>query len=188
MTHSFADTVFTKSVKAAQEAYGSLNHNEKLQANFGPNDELGAREAEFIAKRDSFYLATVSETDWPYVQHRGGPVGFLKVLGPRQLAYADFGGNTQLVSVGNLSNNDRCSLILMDYANRRRLKVLGRVRVEDPEDVSKAMLSQIYLPDYAAVVERVFFIDVKAFDWNCPQHITKRFTETEFAQRLEHAS
>ncbi len=188
MTHSFADTVFTKSVKTAQESYGSLDHNEKLQANFGPNDKLGAREAEFIAKRDSFYLATVSDTNWPYVQHRGGPVGFLKVLGPRQLVYADFRGNTQLISVGNLSNNDRCSLILMDYANRRRLKVLGRMRVKDAQGVSEEVLAQIDLPDYVAAVERVFFIEVQAFDWNCPQHITKRFTKAEFAKELEHES
>ena len=98
MTHQYANAVFTKSVKAAQESYGSLEHNENLEANFGPNDELSAREADFIAKRDSFYLSTVSDTGWPYVQHRGGPSGFLKALGPKQLAYADFRGNTQLVS------------------------------------------------------------------------------------------
>jgi predicted pyridoxine 5'-phosphate oxidase superfamily flavin-nucleotide-binding protein len=185
MTHLFADTVFTKGVKAAQKSYGSLEHNENLQANFGPNDELGTRETDFIAKRDSFYLATVSETDWPYVQHRGGPAGFLKVLGPKQLAYADFRGNTQLVSVGNISNNNRCSLILMDYAHRRRLKLLGHIRVEDADNVAKETLAQLDLAGYRAVIERVFFIELLAFDWNCPQHITKRYTEAEFAQKLE---
>ncbi|PCI79711.1 MAG: pyridoxamine 5'-phosphate oxidase [SAR86 cluster bacterium] len=181
MTHSFADTMFTESVKAAQKAYGSQEHNENLRQNFGPNDELSAREADFIAKRDSFYLATVSETDWPYVQHRGGPAGFLKVIGPKQLAYADFRGNTQLVSVGNLTKNDRCSIILMDYANRRRLKLIGHIRVEEASMINKQLLDKIDLPDYGAVVERVFLIDLVAFDWNCPQHITKRYTEAEIA-------
>lgn len=126
MTHRFADLTFTDSVKSAQEQYGSRVQNERLQSNFGPNDQLTARETDFIALRDTFYIASVSETGWPYVQHRGGPPGFLKVLSPNQLAYADFRGNTQLISVGNLSKNDRCSLILMDYPKRRRLKLLGR--------------------------------------------------------------
>ena len=103
MTHRFAELTFTDSVKMAQEQYGSRPRNQRLQENFGPNDQLTAREADFIAQRDTFYLATVSETGWPYVQHRGGPPGFLKVLGPNQLAYADFRGNTQLISVGNVS-------------------------------------------------------------------------------------
>lgn len=183
MTHAFADTMFTVSVKTAQEAYGSEEHNENLRANFGPNDELGAREAEFIAQRDSFYVASVSETGWPYVQHRGGPAGFLKVIGSRQLAYADFRGNTQLVSVGNLSQNERCSIILMDYANRRRLKLIGRIHVKEAAKVDEKILNEVDLPDYSAVIERVFFIEIVAFDWNCPQHITKRYTEAEFAER-----
>lgn len=182
MTHRFAETVFTESVKAQQKVYGSLEHNQNLQASFGPNDELRPREAEFIARRDSFYLATVSETDWPYVQHRGGPPGFLKVLGPKLLAYADFRGNTQLVSAGNLSVNDRCSLILMDYPNRRRLKILGRIRVENAADIAEEILTRIAMPDYGAVIERIFLIDLIAFDWNCPQHITRRFTEAEFLE------
>ena len=122
MTHRFADLTFTDSVKSAQEQYGSRAQNERLQNNFGPNDQLTERETSFIALRDTFYIASVSETGWPYVQHRGGPPGFLKVLSSNQLAYADFRGNTQLVSVGNLSMNDRCSLILMDYPKRRRRK------------------------------------------------------------------
>ena len=124
MTHRCADVTLPESVKATQEHYGSRAHTERLQADFGPHDQLGAREADFIAQRDTFYIATVSETGWPYVQHRGGPAGFLKVLGPNQLGYADFRGNTQLVSIGNASSNDRCSLILMDYPKRRRLKIL----------------------------------------------------------------
>lgn len=182
MTHRFADVTFTESVKAAQEHYGSRAHNERLQTKFGPNDQLGPREGDFIAQRDTFYLATVSETGWPYVQHRGGPPGFLKVISPSQLAYADFRGNTQLISVGNVSNNDRCSLILMDYPNRHRLKVLGRMRVADARTLSPRILEQVGHPDYRARVERVVTIDVDAFDWNCPQHITRRYTESEFAE------
>lgn len=182
MTHRFADVTFTESVKAAQEHHGSRAHNKRLQTNFGPNDQLGPREADFIAQRDTFYIATVSETGWPYVQHRGGPPGFLKVLSSTQLAYADFRGNTQLISVGNVSNNGRCSLILMDYPNRRRLKVLGNMRVADARNLSPEILEQVGHPDYRARVERVVTIDVDAFDWNCPQHITRRYTESEFSE------
>jgi predicted pyridoxine 5'-phosphate oxidase superfamily flavin-nucleotide-binding protein len=182
MTHRFAELTFTDSVKEAQERYGSRPRNQRLQENLGPNDQLTAREVDFIAQRDTFYLATVSETDWPYVQHRGGPPGFLKVLAPNQLAYADFRGNTQMISVGNVSTNDRCSLILMDYPNRRRLKILGHMRVEDSRSVEVTDLAKVELPEYKAQVERVVFIDVAAFDWNCPQHITRRYTESEFEQ------
>lgn len=179
MTHRFADITFTDSVKAAQEIVRSRAHNERLQAHAGPNDKLDHKEAEFIAQRDSFYLASVSETGWPYVQHRGGPCGFLKVIGPRRIAYADFRGNAQMISVGNVSKDDRCSLILMDYPNRRRLKLLGHMRVERAGDVSAEIIKQVELPDYRALVERVVTIDVEAFDWNCPQHITRRYTELE---------
>ena len=180
MTHRFADLTFTESVKVAQEQYGSRPHNLRFQENLGPNDKLTPRETDFIAQRDTFYLATVSETGWPYVQHRGGPAGFLKVLGPNQLAYADFRGNTQLISVGNVVKNDRCSLILMDYPNRRRLKILGHMRVEGGRPLEAGDLAKVELPEYKAQVERVVFIDVVAFDWNCPQHITRRYTESEF--------
>ena len=181
MSHHFADIAFTDGVKAVQEHYGSRGHNERVQNNFGPNDELSQIEANFIAERDSFYMATVSESDWPYVQHRGGPPGFLRVLGPSKLAYADFRGNTQLISAGNLSGNDKVSLILMDYPNRRRLKILGHMRVEDARTATPEVLAEVGLQDYRARVERVVSIDVVAFDWNCPQHITQRYTESEFA-------
>ena len=118
MTHQFAEIMFTNSVKDAQAQYGSRARLERFADVAGPNDELTDREAGFIEQRDTFYLATVNEDGWPYVQHRGGPAGFLRVIGPKQLAYADFRGNTQLVSVGNVSGNNRVSLILMDYPNR----------------------------------------------------------------------
>ena len=182
MTHQFAEIMFTDGVKAAQEQYGSRSRIERFSQDAGPNDELTAKEAEFIALRDTFYVATVNEDGWPYVQHRGGPPGFLRVLGPKQLAYADFRGNTQLVSVGNVSSNDKMSLILMDYPNRRRLKILGHMRVENVQSVSDKDLAAVESPDYRAQVERIVYIDVAAFDWNCPQHITQRYTETEFVQ------
>lgn len=181
MTHRFADVTFTDSVKAVQEHYGSREHNQRLQTSWGPNDALTDKEVDFIRRRDTFYLATVNEAGWPYVQHRGGPVGFLKVIGPKELAYADFRGNRQLISVGNVTKNDRCSLILMDYTKRRRLKILGHMRVEDSRSSEVAATTQVALPDYKAFVERVVSINVVAFDWNCPQHITPRYTEAEFA-------
>ena len=180
MTHRFADIAFTDSVKAAQDDYGSRQHNDRLQEKAGPNDRLGPKEAQFIAERDSFYLATVGDSGWPYVQHRGGPKGFLKVLDDGRITYADFRGNLQLISVGNTSVDDRVSLILMDYPHRKRLKILGHMRVHDAE-TSPDLLAQVQLDDYRGQVERVVVIDVAAFDWNCPQHITRRYTEEEFA-------
>ncbi len=181
MAQQFAEIMFTDSVKAAQEGYGSRTRLQRFAAMSESNDTLTDREAGFIAQRDSFYMATVNEDGWPYVQHRGGPHGFLRVLGPRQLAYADFRGNTQLVSVGNVSTNDRVALILMDYPNRRRLKILGHMRVANAQDVPAQDLDAVQLPDYRAVLERIVYIDVAAFDWNCPQHITQRYTKSEWA-------
>lgn len=179
MTHKFAETLFTDSVKAVQEDYGSREQNENMLANFGPNDSLRVRESQFISSRDSFYLATVSESGWPYLQHRGGPVGFLKVLSPTLLGFADFGGNAQLVSAGNLVSNDRCAIFMMDYANRRRLKLLGQIRVERASHLGEEELAAVSPANYEASVERVFYIEVHAYDWNCPQHITQRFTAAE---------
>jgi uncharacterized protein len=179
MSHRFADIAFTDAVKAAQEQCGSRLQNERMQQTGGPHDALGEAESAFISQRDSFYMATVSETGWPYVQHRGGPPGFLKVLGPKTLAFADFRGNTQLVSAGNAVANDRVSLILMDYRHRQRLKVLGRIGFEDASGAAPDLLKAVQLPGYRGRVERVALIHIEAFDWNCPQHITPRFTEAE---------
>lgn len=183
MSHRFAEIMFTDGVKAAQAAYGSRQRMERFADMAGPNDELSENEAEFIGQRDSFYMASVNEDGWPYVQHRGGPPGFLRVLGPRQLAYADFRGNMQLVSVGNTGSNDRVSLILVDYPNRRRLKILGHMRVENAADVPARDREAVDLDGYRALVERVVYIDIEAYDWNCPQHITPRFTESEWLER-----
>jgi len=179
MAHRFAQIAFTEAVKAAQTRNGSRAQYRRLEERAGPNAELTAREAAFIAARDSFYLATVGETGWPYVQHRGGPPGFLKVIDPRTLAFADFGGNRQFVSVGNVETNDRAALFLMDYARQTRLKLLGRMRMFDLGDAPPEIVFEVELPDYPARIERVAVIEVAAFDWNCPQHITPRFTESE---------
>jgi len=178
MGHRFAEVAFTASVKAAQEHNRTRAQNERLENNGGPNDELGPGEAAFIAARDSFYMATVSETGWPYVQHRGGPPGFIRVLDARTVAFADFRGNRQYVSVGNLARNDRASVILVDYPNRQRLKILGHIRLVDADD-DPELVKRVEMPTYRARVERVMLISLEAFDWNCPQHITPRFTAAE---------
>jgi hypothetical protein len=185
MSHRFADIAFTGAVKAVQEQYRTRSQNERLQQTGGPHDALGDAETAFIAERDSFYMATVSETGWPYAQHRGGPLGFLRVLGPKLLAFADFRGNTQLISAGNAAVNDRVSLILMDYRRRQRLKLLGRLRFEDAGRVAPEILKAVQLPGYRGRVERVALIEVEAFDWNCPQHITPRFTEAEVRSAVQ---
>ena len=173
---SFAEIAFTPAVQALQEAHGSRSAYARMGAAGGPEEGLSAREMEFLSAADSFYMATVSETGWPYVQHRGGPRGFLRVISPTRLAFADFGGNRQYVTAGNVSQDDRVSLFIMDYANRRRLKLLGRLRFEDVADADPELALAVELPGYRARVERIATIDVEAFDWNCPQHITPRYT------------
>jgi hypothetical protein len=128
-------------------------------------------------------MATVSETGWPYVQHRGGPPGFLRVLDDKTLAFADFRGNRQYISVGNLTANDRAELILMDYPRRRRLKILAQVEMKDLTDDDK-LAAQLAMPGYRAKVERAVVLHLEAFDWNCPQHITPRFSEAELVEVL----
>lgn len=175
---SFADIAFTPTVKVLQEEAGSRKSYARME---GAGSNLGPREWAFLAERDSFYMASVSETGWPYVQHRGGPAGFLKVVDGNTIGFADFRGNKQYVSTGNLMNDDRVSLILVDYPNQQRLKLLGHVRIVGPESSpeDQAILEKLELPDYRARVERGFLIDVAALDWNCPQHITPRYTAAE---------
>jgi predicted pyridoxine 5'-phosphate oxidase superfamily flavin-nucleotide-binding protein len=178
MTSKFAEINFTAGVKAAQERYGSRDANRVHELGDDAGEELTARETQFIAARDSFYQATVSESGWPYVQHRGGPAGFLKVLDDHTIAYADFRGNIQYLSVGNLGANDRVSLILVDYANRRRLKIWGRAQIVEAVD-DPALISRLESPGYRARVERGIVIRVEAWDWNCPQHITQRYSRDD---------
>jgi predicted pyridoxine 5'-phosphate oxidase superfamily flavin-nucleotide-binding protein len=188
MLHRYLEIASTPAVKAAQEHYGSAAQYARLDGTLGSdgpvrNDRLGLPEAEFISDRDGFYLATVSETGWPYVQFRGGPAGFLRVLDEHTLGYADFRGNRQYVSIGNVAGNDRVSLFLMDYAHQRRLKIFGRMRVVDAR-ADLELAEKLAIADYPGRVERAILITVEAFDWNCPQHITPRFTEVEITNAL----
>ncbi len=178
MARAFAEIAFTPSVKAAQTRYGSRRNNQGFEQAEDREDELTETERQFIEERDSFYQATVSETGWPYVQFRGGPAGFLKVLDAKTIGFADFRGNVQYLSVGNINADGRIALILVDYPNRRRLKIWGRATIVHEAD-DPALLETLRMADYKARVERAIVIRIEAFDWNCPQHITPRFTETE---------
>lgn len=185
MSHAFAEVAFTPSVKAAQEREGSRAAYARSYERAGKttNERLGATEVDYVAAQRSFFLATVSETGWPYVQHRGGPIGFLKVLDEKTLAFADFAGNRQMVSVGNLAVNDRVALILVDYEQGGRLKVLGRLRVEDLAR-DPALSAKLSTPSYLARAQRAFIITVEALDWNCGQHIPQRFDAEDVQKGL----
>jgi predicted pyridoxine 5'-phosphate oxidase superfamily flavin-nucleotide-binding protein len=184
MPHQFAGIAFTQHVADEQTRYGSRHQYERVQK-FGPdNDRVGPDEKSFIESRDSMYLATVSETGWPYVQFRGGPKGFLRVLDEQTLGFADFRGNRQYITLGNLRTNDRVALFLMDYPSRSRLKILGRAELrEAPTDGE--LVKGLTVSGYQATVERVVLIHVAAFDWNCQQHITPRWTREEVAEAME---
>ena len=175
MAMKYLDTMMTDSVRLAQTHY--YGHT-ATRPDVSEHDPLSEVEAEFIAARDSFYLGTVSETGWPYIQHRGGPKGFLHVVNPSTLVFADYQGNRQLLSTGNLAVNDRVSLFLMDYPNRTRLKILGHAKVEDAKS-HPDLAAKLSNPGAKARVERIVFIDVISFDWNCPKYITPRYSLEE---------
>jgi predicted pyridoxine 5'-phosphate oxidase superfamily flavin-nucleotide-binding protein len=182
MSYGFLDIAMTPGVKAAQATNGSA----EVYADFRGHrafDHFTEAEKEFIAARDSFYMATVSETGWPYVQHRGGPPGFMKVLDDRTLACADFRGNRQYISVGNLAANDRACLFLMDYPHRQRLKIYSHVELQSLAE-RPDLAGTLAMPGYKAKVERAMIFHLDAFDWNCPQHITPRFSESEIDDAL----
>jgi uncharacterized protein len=182
MARSFLDIAGTPSVKAAQAANGVVMRSTTGEAHIEPS-QFSAMEAQFIASCDSFYLASVSESGWPYVQHRGGPPGFLRVIDSSTLAFADFRGNRQYISLGNVTVNGRVALLLMNYAARRRLKIYARIEAKSLE--SGPRLAEILaLPGYRAKPERLFLLHMVAFDWNCSQHITPRFTEQEIEAAL----
>ncbi|GAC1352769.1 MAG: pyridoxamine 5'-phosphate oxidase family protein [Polyangiales bacterium] len=175
----FASIAFTPRVKAEQERMGSRRAYARAEGEEGP-DVLGDSEKAFLAARDSFYMASVGETGWPYIQHRGGPKGFVKVLDPQTIGFADYRGNKQYVSLGNVGGDDRVALIFVDYPNRARLKVLARASVitaASAPDVFAA-LTAVAAKD-GARIEQCFVLRVEGFDWNCPQHITPRFTDDE---------
>jgi predicted pyridoxine 5'-phosphate oxidase superfamily flavin-nucleotide-binding protein len=177
MTYGFLDIAPTPSVRAAQEANGSRELWQRFDADRA-SDRFIENEIAFIEARDSFYLASVSESGWPYVQHRGGPTGFLKVLDETTLGFADFRGNRQYISLGNISADDRVALILMDYPNRTRLKILAHMEAREL-DAASDLASRLALPRYRGKPERAFLLHLETFDWNCPQHISPRFTAAE---------
>lgn len=178
MARAFAGIAFTPNVQTVQSIMGSRSIY--CQAEVGATEPvaLSTAEIEFIVERDSFYQATVSQSGWPYVQHRGGPPGFLKILDNRTIGYADFSGNRQYISVGNLIGDSRVSLLLMDYAQQRRLKIWGHARLID-ENTEPALIAQLATPNYRARIERGIIIHIDAFDWNCPKYITPRYSKEQ---------
>jgi uncharacterized protein len=185
VAQNYIHTLFTDAARTMQEREGSRASYARMEEGAtGLPDIMGDKEAEFIAARDSFYLASVTEQGWPYVQHRGGPAGFLHMLAGNRLGFADYRGNRQYVSSTNVLAEPRISLFLMDYPNRRRLKLIGTAQAVELS-ADPALVTSLMTPDYKAAPERAFIIDVVGFDWNCPQHITPRFTEAEIAQAVQ---
>lgn len=178
MSEHYLSHVAGPAVLEAQQRYFGVAHHAMGADKTAARDLLGAEELQFISERDSFYLASVSETGWPYVQHRGGPRGFLKTLDSGRLAFADVRGNRQMITTGNVAVSDRVSLFLMDYPKRERLKILGHARVFDARE-RRDLVEAVTPPEWVKIVERVTVIDVVAFDWNCPKYITPRYTAAE---------
>ena len=182
MGHCYAKLMFSPAAKALQSQGRSRDTYARMEQGEDYNYLLSDKEAQFIRQRDSLYMASVSESGWPYVQHRGGPPGFIKVLDAATLGFADYRGNRQYISAGNVQSNNRVSLFLMDYPNRRRLKVAGRLEFVEPDD---ARLQSLLDPNYRARIERGVLIHIAAFDWNCPQHITPRYTDADINRMVE---
>lgn len=186
MTHAFAQIAFTRQVKAAQQRDGSRGgYARSFEGDAEPfNDRLSPTEVDFLMGLRSFYMATVSETGWPYVQHRGGPEGFVQVLDDRHIAFADYAGNRQLISVGNLAGNQRVALIAVDYTQRVRLKLLGTMTVWPLAD-DPALAARLVAPDLRARPQRAMVIRIEGFDWNCPQHIPLRLDADDVQRALD---
>lgn len=184
MAYAFGSLVFTPTIKALQERFGSRQKYIKREESASLADPISPVEAAFLAEADSFYMASIGEGGWPYVQHRGGPRGFLRVIDERTIAFADFRGNRQYISTGNLMTDDRVALILVDYPRKARVKFLGRVRIIDGSEAAE-WIEKLREPGYDGVIERVFVVSVEASDWNCSRHITPRFTEEQIRVALE---
>ncbi|ORA54953.1 pyridoxamine 5-phosphate oxidase [Mycolicibacterium chubuense] len=186
MSKRYGTIAFTDDVRAVQAEHGSETfYGRKADAGAsspGP-DPLTEDEKEFLAERDGFYLASIGETGWPYVQFRGGTAGFVHVLDDHTIGWADFRGNLQYISTGNMAGDDRVALIAVDYAHRRRLKIFGHARIVTA-DADADLLRSLSDDNYDAVVERAVVVAVEAYDWNCPQHITPRFTVAELDSAL----
>ena len=185
MGRRFAELAFTRLVKEQQKQHGSRHLYERMERSNDPGDSLGPYERAFIEASDGFYIASVTETGWPYVQYRGGLKGFLHVLDDRTLGFADLRGNKQYISVGNLQHEDRVALFFMDYPHQTRLKLLGRAKVHEGTAEARKLIDQLRMPEEKTTAERAMLIHVEGFDWNCPQHITPRYTEEELGKALE---
>lgn len=183
MARNFAEIAFSAEAKALQKKFGSRETYERMERST-VYEGLTIQEEKFISQRDSFYMSTVGENGFPYIQHRGGPKGFLKILDKNRLGFVDFKGNMQYVSVGNLATNNKIALFLMDYARKRRLKIYATVEVVELKD-HQDLYDFLDLEDYKFSPERMFVFHIEAFDWNCPQHITSRYTIDELNQFLE---
>src|SRR5271163_2044156 len=185
MGRRFAELAFTPLVKEQQQQHGSRHLYERVEQSSDLGDRLGQYEQAFIQQRDGFYMASVTETSWPYIQYRGGMKGFLHILDDHTLGFADLRGNKQYISVGNLQHQDRVALFFMDYPHQTRLKVLGRAKVHEGNAEARKLIDQLRMPEEKTPAERAMLIHVEGFDWNCPQHITPRYTEEELATALE---
>ncbi|MET0546218.1 MAG: pyridoxamine 5'-phosphate oxidase family protein [Caulobacterales bacterium] len=179
MSYPYADILFTDNVKQAQAQNGAREFAERMAQN-DRDFTLGANEAEFLAAQDHFFMATISQSGWPYVQHRGGPPGFIQVLDERRFAFPDFRGNRQYISLGNLAGDDRAAFFFIDYPRKSRLKALGHIAVRT-KDEEPDVIARFAALNYKAAIERVFVVEVAALDWNCPQHFTPRFTAADLA-------
>jgi uncharacterized protein len=184
MGRRFHELAFTRLVKEHQLEHGSRRQYERLEQASPAGSTLGPAEQDFIKRRDSFYMASVSETGWPYVQHRGGPKGFVRVINPELIGFADLRGNKQYISLGNLEHDPRVALFFIDYPYQTRLKILGRVEVHEHDAEAPALIESFRPANNSDVVERAVLIHVEAFDWNCSQHITPRYTMEELQEVL----
>jgi len=180
----FHELAFTPAVKDLQQQHNSRRQYERMEQTGPSGSTLGVSEQTFLSLRDSFYIASVSETGWPYIQHRGGPKGFVRVLNPGLIGFADLRGNKQYISLGNLQHDARVALFFMDYPNQTRLKILGRVEVHEQDAEAPALIESLRTAEPGAVIERAILIHVEGFDWNCPQHITPRYTIEELQEAL----
>jgi uncharacterized protein len=184
MGRRFAELAFTPLVKEQQEKHGSRYLYERAEQSDNRGDRLGLYEQRFIRERDGFYMASTSETGWPYIQYRGGAKGFLRVLDDRTLGFADLRGNKQYISMGNLQHDNRVALFFMDYPRQQRLKILGRTEVHEGDETAQKLMPDLVVPEEKTPSERAILIHVEAFDWNCPQHITPRYALEELEEAL----
>jgi uncharacterized protein len=180
----FHELTFTPAVKDLQQQHNSRRQYERMEKTGPSGSTLGVSEQTFLSLRDSFYMASVSETGWPYIQHRGGPKGFVRVLNPGLIGFADLRGNKQYISLGNLQHDARVALFFMDYPNQTRLKILGRVEIHENDTETPDLIKSLRTAEPGAVIERAILIHVEGFDWNCPQHITPRYTIEELQEAL----